>query len=72
MTTLGEQRVRATFNPGGHELVNEIKSLTANLIDLCNKHQDGLDTETTRCWALAMTCYEDAAMWAVKAATAGK
>jgi hypothetical protein len=30
------------------------------------------DPEIRRLWALAMTAYEEAAMWAVKAATAEK
>ena len=78
---LGEDRVRLTFNPGGDELVNEIKRMTAELIDLCEEHKNALPDfkgaslgkgEIARLWALAMTAYEEAAMWATKAATAGK
>jgi hypothetical protein len=72
MTTLGENRVRTKFNPSADSLVDQIKQKTAELIDLCNKNQDGLATEQRRLWALAMTHYEDAAMWAVKAATFDK
>jgi hypothetical protein len=69
--TMGEQRVRKNFNPGGNELVNEIKQRTAELIDLCAEHTDkGGSPEVQRLWSLAMTHFEDAAMWGVKAATA--
>ena len=73
--TLGEDRVRASFNPSGNNIVDEIKARTAGLIDLCHElredvreHDEGC--EVMRCLSLAMTAYEDAAMWAVKAATA--
>jgi hypothetical protein len=72
--TIGEDRVRVKFNPSGDGLVNGIKQQTAKLIDACNEglqRQDGT-AEEKRLWALAMTHYEDAAMWAVKAATVGK
>jgi hypothetical protein len=68
--TLGETRVRATFNPSASDLVSEIKMRTLELIDLCHKHTSGADGETIRLWSLAMTDYENAGMWAVKAATA--
>lgn len=65
MASTGEQRVRLDFNPSANQLVTEIKSKTADLIDLCErlKQKDG------RLGALAQTAYEEAAMWAVKAAT---
>jgi len=62
--TEGEYLVGIDFNPGGHEQVNLIKKLTAELIDYVNKHgEDG------RTKSLAKTHYEDAAMWAVKSIT---
>jgi hypothetical protein len=70
--SLGTDRVRVAFNPSKENMVDKIKWKTSELIDLCNQQQDGLRTETARCWQLAMTHYEDAAMWAVKAATAEK
>ena len=72
MTTLGEDRVRIQFNPSDNSLVSQIKQKTAELIDLCNAELMRRNTngEVLRCAALAMTHYEDAAMWAVKAATA--
>jgi len=74
--TIGEDRVRVKFNPTDNTLVSKIKQKTAELIDLCERQQiahgsvDERTPETNRCWALAQTHYEDAAMWAVKAATA--
>ena len=66
--SLGEDRVRIKFNPSDNSLVSQIKQKTAELIDLCgSKALKG--SEEQRLWALAMTHYEDAAMWAVKAAT---
>jgi len=72
--TLGTTRVRLDFNPSKDDLVGQIKVKTAELIDLCNQGQIDTDFkgEVIRCWALAMTHYENAAMWAVKAATADK
>lgn len=73
--SLGEKRVRVTFLPTNAErdIVLRIKEETAHLIDLCGKLEEGYlgDTgEVRRLVALARTAYEEAAMWAVKAATA--
>lgn len=64
--TIGEQRVRVSFNPSADSAVDQIKQKSAELIDLCEtlKAKDG------RLASLAQTAYEEAAMWAVKAATA--
>ncbi len=71
--TLGESRVRVTFNPSDSSLVSQLKQKSAELIDLCEIHKrESTDGETIRLWALAQTMIEDAAMWAVKAATAEK
>jgi hypothetical protein len=71
--TIGEDRVRIKFNPSAVSLVDQIKQKTAELIDLCARQRHGPDAnEELRLWNLAMTHYEDAAMWAVKAATADK
>lgn len=72
--SLGSQRVRESFNPSQDGMVDKIKRQTADLIDLCEeefREQSG-DGERMRCAALAMTYYETACMYAVKAATAGK
>jgi hypothetical protein len=72
--SLGAQRVREDFNPSKNDLVTKIKRYTADLIDICNdengKRNNG--PEEGRLWSLAMSHYEDAAMWAVKAATSPK
>jgi hypothetical protein len=64
--TVGEERVRIKFNPGGNGIVDEIKQKSAELINLC----ETLKSKDARLASLAQTHYEDAAMWAVKAATA--
>jgi hypothetical protein len=66
--SIGAFRVRELFNPSGNELVDKIKRYTADLIDLC----EGLKPLDARCAALAQTSYEEACMWATKAATAQK
>ena len=79
--SIGEDRVRIKFNPSDNTLVSNIKQKSAELIDLCETHKRltavrgaiplvNDDHEVNRLWALAQTAYEDAAMWAVKAATA--
>ncbi len=66
--TLGEQRVRTEFNPSANGMVDQIKQKSAELINLCEELKaTGKDA---RLAALAQTCYEEAAMWAVKSATA--
>lgn len=76
--TIGEERVRTKFNPSAEGLVDQIKQKSAELIDLCeqSKRRDpdnpATHAEINRLWSLAQTDYEDAAMWAVKAATYGK
>ena len=70
-STLGETRVRVKFNPSDDTIVAQLKTKTAELIDLV----EGMTTETgrsekNRLISLAQTAYEEAAMWAVKAATA--
>lgn len=63
--TIGEQRVRTTFNPSASTIVDKIKNATADLINICEQ----LEQKDIRLARLAMTAYEEAAMWAVKAAT---
>lgn len=64
--TAGEQRVRTQFNPSADGVVDQLKQKTAELIDLCEE----LKGKDPRLAAIAQTKYEEAAMWAVKAATA--
>jgi len=66
--SIGAERVRESFNPSQDNMVDKLKRYTADLIDLCEdlKHLD------PRLASLAQTAYEEAAMWAVKAATTKK
>ena len=65
---LGAERVRETFNPSKDDMVTKLKRYTADLIDLCEE----LKHVEPRLASLAQTAYEEAAMWAVKAATTKK
>ena len=73
--TLGQQRVRVNFNVSGDDTVSLLKKKSAKLIDICNEMKptkvelNAMDIEKIRLIALAQTAYEEAAMWAVKAAT---
>ena len=82
--TKGEYRVGINFNPGNNDVVWQIKSAAAALIDLINAlptethtihdshievHMSSQAMEVGRLKALAMTAIEEGAMWAVKAAT---
>ena len=83
--TKGEYRVGISFNPSNDDMVARIKRAAADLIDLINTipvpdwpddltaeefvRMDMWDNEVRRLKTLAQTHIEDAAMWAVKAAT---
>lgn len=82
--TIGEQRVRTEFNPANSGTVDQIKQISAELINILDaiKNDEVSKTydkspeakqvvsgEKLRLIALAQTAYEEAAMWAVKAAT---
>jgi hypothetical protein len=68
--TYGERAVGLTFNPSGDPKVNEIKSLFAQIINLCNElRRLGPPGEKTRLLEVAITEAQTAQMWAVKAIT---
>lgn len=83
--TEGEYCVGVTFNPSANPLVDEIKRAAADLIDLIDRipEPDLPDSDdmavynpavrqiiqVSRLKGLAQTAVEEAAMWAVKAAT---
>lgn len=75
MQTKGQYRVGIAFNPSGNPQVDELKRTAADFIDLIEKIEcnamRGSDhsNEVARCKAMAQSFAEDAAMWAVKAAT---
>lgn len=64
-SSVGEIRVRTNFNVGDNSEVDKIKKDSAELINLV----DSLKEKDPRLAALAMTSYEEAAMWAVKLVT---
>jgi hypothetical protein len=64
--TFGQKRIRVSFNPSNNPIVDEIKQKAADLIDLIEL----VKTKDARLASLAQTSIEEAAMWAVKAATA--
>jgi len=69
--TEGEYRVGITFNPSGDSHVAALKQMAAAFIDAVLALPEGPapHAEIARLKALACTHAEDAAMWAVKAAT---
>lgn len=73
--TLGEKRVRTDFNITKDIYVDLLKEKSAELINIIDKAANNpkWDDETLGEWkrlkSLAMTSVEEAAMWAVKAAT---
>jgi hypothetical protein len=77
--TKGQYRVGVGFNPSGSDIVARIKTAAAALIDLIDEIPPEAGPLTTgianaeraRLRALAQTAVEEAAMWAVKAATKG-
>lgn len=67
--TKGQYRVGIDFNPSGDGHVDKIKRAAADLIDFIEGIPDRGEGEVKRLKAQAQTAIEDAAMWAVKAAT---
>ena len=68
--TLGEQRVRTSFNPSDQSTVQHIKERAAELINYINDNVETANNgEKARLRSLALTAIEEGAMWAVKAAT---
>ena len=77
--TLGEYRVGVTFNPSKSELVDAIKRQAAALLDLIDSiptdvgladaGHEAVNAERVRLKNIAAEYVENAAMWAVKAAT---
>ena len=67
--TIGEQRVRTSFNVAEGQTRSDIdvlKNKFAELIDMC----EAMKARDPRLAATAQTKIEEAAMWAVKLATA--
>lgn len=74
--TLGEKRVRTSFNPSNDSAIDRIKQQTARIIDYLDEMSNGTEKEIAaeqrRLIEKAQDAYEEAAMWAVKAATFNK
>jgi hypothetical protein len=68
--TYGEKAVGLTFNPSGDPKVNEVKTLFAQIIDLCNElRTEAGHGERGRLLSVAITEAQTAQMWAVKGIT---
>lgn len=69
----GQYRVGITFNPSNSLPVDVIKAKVAELIDVIDNiaptGSNDRVVEVMRLKALAMTAFEEGAMWAVKAVT---
>lgn len=67
--TEGERAVGITFNPGGKEEVNTIKTLCAAVIDELKKQQKTVTGEAAAQYQLAIRDIQYGQMMGVKAAT---
>lgn len=73
MSTLGQKRVKADFNPAKNDLVDQIKNKSAELIDLIETMRnvgtqaEKVSGEKHRLIAISQTEIETACMYAVKA-----
>lgn len=71
--TLGEARVRTSFNPSDAGNVSFIKQKTAELINVLEAYKTderyNHSSEALRLIQIAQTSFEEAAMWGVKAVT---
>lgn len=72
--TLGEQRVRTSFNPSDDSIVQTIKEKGAEFTNYINtlkleSSDNSKSGEFGRLKALALTAIEEGTMWAVKVAT---
>ncbi len=70
--TLGEIRIRTDFIAAEEKTLvtsDSIKEKTVELINLINELPTNNNPELTRIKNIALTAYEEACMWGVKAAT---
>jgi len=72
--TMGEYLVGLDFNPGGKPEVTAVKTDTAAVMDglhefMLSQMEEGGNDAAGRCAAVALSKYEEACMWAVKAYT---
>jgi hypothetical protein len=73
MSTLGQKRVKADFNPAKNDTVDQIKNKSAELIDLLQSMRpvaaqaEKVSGEKGRLISIAQTKIETACMYGVKA-----
>ncbi len=68
--TFGEKACEVNFNPGGHAIVNELKSHLAAYVDRLNElRAESTNPEVKRMLSVAITEAQTSQMWAVKAVT---
>jgi hypothetical protein len=68
--TYGMKAVGLKFNPSGDQLVDQVKSLYAQIIDLCHERREATNVnEQKRLFEIAIIEAQTAQMWAVKAIT---
>lgn len=68
----GQRAVGLKFNPSGDETVNKLKTLYAEIIDICNDFRPAdseMSSDMARLLKIAITEAQGAQMWAVKAVT---
>jgi len=71
--TLGESRALVRYSEDIDQVtkIQDIRTISASLIDLLNEHKiarsEPVDGEQARVYATAMTQIEDACMWSIKA-----
>lgn len=59
---MSQESTLPEFNPSGSDVVQEIKDRTEGLMEFIREN-----VPDNRCRSIALTNYEQAAMWAVKA-----
>ena len=68
--TFGEKACGVAFNPGGDQMVHQLKTKYAELVDVLNdiRASNG-NPEIARMLSIAITEAQTSQMWAVKAVT---
>lgn len=68
--TFGEKACGVSFNPGGLEVVNTVKTMYAYQVDMLNGLRElATNPEVKRMLSIAITEAQTSQMWAVKAVT---
>ena len=68
--TFGEKACGVAFNPGGDQMVHQLKTKYAELVDVLNDiRKSNGNPEIARMLSIAITEAQTSQMWAVKAVT---